>query len=123
MSFEEFIRLRLQLDAGDGGLTRSQFRIMVGECGGCERFMLMRSKDHHRCPGKHVHPTSVPQNELFFLLDSTAGGAGLTRNQFQRLFAECVVCDLMFTREAACRHAHISHGDSDNSDNDLGIFF
>lgn len=117
MPFEEFISLRLQLDSSDGGLTHSQFRTFVGECGGCERAMLMRSKDHHRCPGKNAPPTSVPENKLFSLLDSTAGGPGLTRNQFQRLFVECMVCDRMFTRDAASRHVD----DLDADDFDLGI--
>lgn len=116
MAFEKFIQLRLQLDSSDGGLTLLQFRDMVGECGGCERAMLMRSKDHHRCPGKNALPTLVPAKELFSLLDSTAGGQGLTRNQFQHLFASCLYCNRIFTYDAAIHHTHI-----DNEDDEMDL--
>lgn len=117
MSFEEFIHLRVELDSSDGGLTSSQFRNMVGECGIWERIMLARSKDQHRCPGKtNAHPKfKVPEKKLFSLLDSTAGGQGITRNQFQYSFLSCITCRLVFTRAAACRHTHID----DTSDDDI----
>lgn len=106
MPKDEFARLRLMLDSPDAGLTGAQLRELVGECGGCERIMNLRSKGHHGCPGKNVPAKIVPEEELFFLLDTTAGGEGLTKGQFQQCFAECVVCSLFFTRDAGHRHAH-----------------
>lgn len=124
MSLDHFIRLRLQLDTSDQGLTSVQFRDMFGECGGCQRFMLMRSKDHHRCPGRNVVPQFTPEEELFPLLDSTAGGQGLTKYQFHHLFCSCVVpkCGLIFTRDAATYHSHIddSSDDEELGDEELG---
>lgn len=125
MSFDHFIHLRIQLDTSDGGLTSAQFRDMFGECGGCERFMLMRSKDHHRCPGRNVVPEFVPEEKLFSLLDSTAGGQGLTTYQFHHLFCSCAVpeCGLIFTRDAASYHRHIDEiTDDEESDHEESTY-
>lgn len=111
MSFDDFIRIRLELDSPDGGLTTAQFREFIGKCRGCERFMLLRSKDHHRCPGKFSLPNLVSDDRLLCLLDSTSGGQGITLNQFEHLFVLCPLCDRVFTQTSASRHLHI---DTDN---------
>lgn len=46
------------------------------------------------------------EDRLFILLDSTAGGQGLTGIQIRHLFVSCPLCDRIFTRPAARRHAH-----------------
>lgn len=104
MAFDEFIALRGALDSPYRGLTWMQFQIMVGECTGCNRIMLMRSKDLHRCPGKNAPPTIASQDQLFDLLNSTAGGPGLTRDQYMQTFASCILCRHIFTRTAAVGH-------------------
>jgi hypothetical protein len=48
----------------------------------------------------------VTEEKLFSLLDSTAGGQGITGNQFQQLFASCAFCKHIFTRKAASHHIH-----------------
>lgn len=104
MSFSDFVALRGALDSPYRGLTWIEFQIMVGECTGCNRIMLMRSKDHHRCRGKNAPPQLVSQGQLFGLLDSTAGGQGVTHKQYLQTFASCVLCQRIFTRTAAVRH-------------------
>lgn len=107
MSTEDHSHLRLLLDSSDGGLTPFQFRVMFGQCRDCERFMMMRSKDHHTCPGKYSLPQLVSPNHLFSLLNVTGGGQGLTQGQFSNLFASCIQCHLIFTRDVAAHHFHI----------------
>lgn len=106
-SLETYIHLRLKIDSSDGGLPLEQFRDMFGQCRGCSRFMMMRSKDHHRCLGRHAPPTLMSKERLFLHLDSTAGGPGLTAKQFYDLFASCAQCHRFFTRKAASYHSHV----------------
>lgn len=106
MPKDEFSRLRLMLDSPDGGLTGAQLRELIGECNGCKRVMNLRTQGYHQCPGKKALPKDVPQKDLFFLLDTTAGGEGLTKRQFQQCFVECAHCYLFFTHDAGCRHVH-----------------
>lgn len=106
MQLSDFVTLRVRLDSPDKGLTLKEFRDMHGQCTGCERFMMIRGKDHHRCPGKYILPQMVSDEQLFFLLDSTDGGRGLTANQFSYLFASCNICGHIFTRMAGVHHVH-----------------
>lgn len=105
-SFEDYIALRVQLDSSDDGLSQEQFRDMFGQCRGCGRFVMMRNKDHHRCPGKYGLSQLGSDEDLFFLLDSTAGGQGLTLGQFCYLFLSCISCGRVFTRGTGSRHVH-----------------
>lgn len=117
-SFNDYIQTRVRLDSSDGGLTINQFREFIQCCRGCKRFMMSRSKDQHRCPGRNALPTQVQDGRgLFSLLDSTGGGQGLTKIQLRRLFVICPICKLVFTRSAATQHTHIS--DDDHSDSDI----
>lgn len=116
MAADDFIYLRLQLESSDGGLTPFLFRDMFGQCNGCDRFMMMRSKDHHECPGKYAPPQLAPPDHLFSLLNVTTGGQGLTHDQFHALFVSCFYCSLIFTRKAAAHHFHISSPDSEGED-------
>lgn len=106
MLSEEFTDQKIRLNLSRQGLTITQFLGMVGECEGCERIMWIRNKDYHRCPGKNSLPMLAPARKLFSLLDSTAGGEGITKNQYERLFASCIECGLVFLRTAAYRHSH-----------------
>lgn len=106
MEFTEFNHLKHRLEIGDG-LTPAEFRSLVGECGGCNRFMLIRSKEYHLCPGKGATPTFAPEDRLFRLLDCTAGGEGITKFQFYDLFISCSRCMRIFTRVPAVHHSHV----------------
>lgn len=106
ISFEDFFNQKIQLNWSRRGLTSSQFLSMIGECEDCERLMWVRNKDYHRCPGKNAPPALAPAKKLFSLLDSTAGGSGITRNQYEHLFASCTRCDRIFLRSAASQHNH-----------------
>lgn len=68
--------------------------------------MMIRSKDHHRCPGRYTLPQLVSDEELFSLLDCTDGGRGLTAKQFSYLFVSCSICGYIFTRMAGSHHLH-----------------
>lgn len=103
---EDFTDQKIQLDLSCGGLTLEQFLGMMGECKGCERIMWIRGKDHHRCPGKYAPPKLGPARKLFSLLDSTVGGCGITKNQYEHLFALCIQCNRVFLRTAAFQHSH-----------------
>lgn len=103
---EDFINQKIQLVLSRGGLTSIRFLSMIGECEGCGRVMWIRSKDYHRCPGGNTCPPLAPARKLFSLLDSAAGGQGITKNQYEHLFALCIECDLVFLRTAASRHSH-----------------
>lgn len=111
--YDDFIRLKVALTS-DEGIISAQFRGMFGECEGCNRFMLMRGRDLHRCPGKHLLPKLMQEEQLFFSLDSIAGGEGLTRNQFRYLFPTCIICGLIFIRTVAHRHSHVDDSTSDS---------
>lgn len=106
MPYEDFFDQKVKLNLPRGGLGSAQFQSMIGECDGCERIMWIRNKDYHRCPGKNARATAGPAKKLFSLLDSTAGGEGITKNQYEHLFASCTECDLVFLRSAASRHNH-----------------
>lgn len=106
MPYEDFFNKKVKLHLPRGGLDSAQFQSMVGECEGCERIMWVRNKDHHRCPGKGARATIGPVKKLFSLLDCTSGGEGITKNQYERLFASCVECNLVFLRSAASQHRH-----------------
>lgn len=109
MPYEDFFNQKIQLSLSRRGLTLTQFLGMIGECEGCERIMWVRNKDYHRCQGKDTPATSAPARKLFSLLDSTAGGQGITKNQYEHLFASCIECDLVFLRAAAFQHSHSNH--------------
>lgn len=119
MAYEYFIRLRVQLNSS-GGLPKAQFRELIGKCRGCKRFMTTYGKDQHQCLGTNVFPMLAAEERLFFLLDSTVGGPGLTGVQLQHLFVSCPHCDLIFTRPAARQHAHPNsdHNSANDSDSD-----
>lgn len=108
MSLEDLKRLKVQLVSPCGGLTEIQFLAMAGECKGCDRMMWVRTKDYHRCPGKGVRGTLAPMKELFSRLDCITGGQGITKLQYDHLFASCIKCSLVFLRSTASRHNHLN---------------
>lgn len=102
--YDDEVDLRVHLDSSSEGLSPKRFRAMFGQCEGCYRYMIVWTKDHHKCPGKYALPQLVSDRHLFDLLDSTTGGKGLTTNQFHNLFFSCIICGHVFTRFTASHH-------------------
>lgn len=106
MSLEDLNEYKIQLGSAHGGLTVFQFLGMVGECKGCDKIMWIRTKDYHCCRGKGAPEGLVPVSKLLPRLDCITGGQGVTKHQYDHLFASCVKCGLVFLRTAASRHTH-----------------